>query len=64
MSYPFFATIARMKYIGRWGLMRNTVQENIQDDVGVNHVPHNLPASLHESHGGPAGRFPFLSEYR
>ena len=29
--YPFFAYISRMKYIGRWGLMRNTVQENIQE---------------------------------
>ena len=24
MTYPFFAYIARMRYIGRWGLMRNT----------------------------------------
>mgnify|MGYP004445869319 CR=1 FL=1 len=31
MSYSFFAYIARMKYIGRWGLMRSTVQENVQE---------------------------------
>lgn len=31
MAHPFFAYIARMKYIGRWGLMRNTVPENIQE---------------------------------
>ena len=31
MSHSFFAYIARMRYIGRWGLMRNTVQENIQE---------------------------------
>ena len=31
MSYNFFAYIARMKYISRWGLMRNAVQENIQE---------------------------------
>lgn len=31
MSHSFFAYISRMKYIGRWGLMRNTVQENIQE---------------------------------
>ena len=31
MSYNFFAYIARMKYISRWGLMRNSVQENIQE---------------------------------
>ena len=30
MSHSFFAYIARMKYIGRWGLMRSTVPENIQ----------------------------------
>ena len=30
MTYPFFAYIARMRYIGRWGLMRNTEPENIQ----------------------------------
>ena len=28
MEYHFFAYIARMKYIQRWGLMRNTVPEN------------------------------------
>ena len=31
MSHPFFAYIARMRYIVRWGLMRNTMQENIQE---------------------------------
>lgn len=31
MSHSFFAYISRMKYIGRWGLMRNTVPENIQE---------------------------------
>ena len=31
MSHSFFAYIARMRYIGRWGLMRNTLQENIQE---------------------------------
>ena len=31
MSHSFFAYIARMRYIGRWGLMRNTFQENIQE---------------------------------
>ena len=29
--YHFFAYMARMKYIERWGLMRNTKQENIQE---------------------------------
>ncbi len=27
----FFAYMARMRYISRWGLMRNTQQENIQE---------------------------------
>ncbi len=31
MSHHFFAMLSRMKYIDRWGLMRNTVQENIQE---------------------------------
>lgn len=31
MSYNFFALMARMKYIDRWGLMRNTQVENIQE---------------------------------
>ena len=31
MSYDFFAYISRMKYIGRWSLMRNSSQENIQE---------------------------------
>ncbi|HIY73660.1 5'-deoxynucleotidase [Intestinimonas butyriciproducens] len=29
--HNFFALISRMRYIGRWGLMRNTFQENIQE---------------------------------
>ncbi len=31
MPYYFFPMIARMRYINRWGLMRNTFQENIQE---------------------------------
>lgn len=31
MSHNFFALISRMRYIGRWGLMRNTFRENIQE---------------------------------
>jgi len=30
-QYNFYAYIARMKYINRWGLMRNTSSENIQE---------------------------------
>lgn len=31
MSQSFFAYISRLRYISRWGLMRNTVQENVQE---------------------------------
>ena len=31
MDHSFFAYIFRMRYIARWGLMRNTFQENIQE---------------------------------
>lgn len=31
MSHSFFAFISRMRYIARWGLMRNTVSENVQE---------------------------------
>ena len=29
MQYKFFALISRMRYIARWGLMRNTFQETL-----------------------------------
>lgn len=31
MAYNFFALISRMRYIGRWGLMRSTTRENVQE---------------------------------
>ena len=31
MQYRFYALLSRMRYIMRWGLMRNTFQENIQE---------------------------------
>lgn len=31
MTSHFFAILARMKWIRRWGLMRNTQEENLQD---------------------------------
>lgn len=55
MSYPFFATIARMKYIGRWGLMRNTVQENIQEHSHMVAVlAHALAVIKRDKFGGTA----------
>lgn len=37
-QYDFFAFLSRMRYISRWGLMRNTIPENIQEhslDVAI-----------------------------
>lgn len=37
-NYNFFAMLSRMKYINRWGLMRNTISENIAEhslEVGI-----------------------------
>lgn len=31
MSYSFFATVSRMKYINRWALMRNARTENLSE---------------------------------
>jgi 5'-deoxynucleotidase len=31
MNEAFFALISRMRYIGRWGLMRNSLPENVQE---------------------------------
>ena len=31
MDNNFFALISRMRYISRWGLMRNSLPENIQE---------------------------------
>ena len=51
--YPFFAYISRMKYIGRWGLMRNTVQENIQEHSHMVAVlAHALAVIRREEFGG------------
>ena len=47
MQHRFFALISRMRYIGRWGLMRNTFEENIRPDsideyIGQKEVKENL----------------------
>ncbi len=31
MQYKFYALLSRMRYITRWGLMRNTFPENVQE---------------------------------
>ncbi len=43
MEYNFFATIARMKYINRWALMRNTREENLSEhSLDVSMIAHAL----------------------
>ncbi|EGD48670.1 metal dependent phosphohydrolase [Ruminiclostridium papyrosolvens DSM 2782] len=42
-SFHFFAFLSRMKYINRWGLMRNTYTENIQEhSLQVSIIAHGL----------------------
>ena len=55
MSYNFFALISRMRYIHRWGLMRNTFQENIQEHSHMVAVlSHALAVIRREVYGGEA----------
>lgn len=43
MEYNFYATIARMKYIERWALMRNTSAENLSEhSLEVSMIAHAL----------------------
>jgi 5'-deoxynucleotidase len=49
----FFAYLARMKYIERWGLMRNTVRENIQEhSLQVAMIAHALAIIRNRAGGG------------
>lgn len=49
----FFAYLARMKFIRRWGLMRNTKTENIQEhSLQVAMVAHALAVVRNERFGG------------
>lgn len=53
MFHPFFAMLSRMRYINRWGLMRNTFQENIQEhshQVAV--LAHALAVIQNRFYGG------------
>jgi 5'-deoxynucleotidase len=52
-QFDFFAFLSRMRYISRWGLMRNTVSENIQEhslDVAV--IAHALVMIRNTYYGG------------
>lgn len=55
MGYDFFALLGRMKYIDRWGLMRNTQVENIQEHSHMVAVlAHALAVIQRERFGGTA----------
>ena len=53
--YPFFAYLSRLRYISRWGLMRNTFQENIQEHSHMVAVlAHTLAVIRRDVLGKPA----------
>lgn len=52
-KYHFFAFLSRMKYITRWGLMRNTFPENIQEhSLNVAMIAHALAVIKNKLYGG------------
>lgn len=52
-EYHFFSFLSRMKYINRWGLMRNTQNENIQEhSLQVGMIAHCLAVIHNEIYGG------------
>jgi len=54
VAYNFFALISRMKYIDRWGLMRSTQTENIQEHSHMVAVlAHALAVIGRERFGSP-----------
>ncbi len=54
-EYSFFAYLSRMRYINRWGLMRNTFQENIQEHSHMVAVlAHALAVIRRDVFGGEA----------
>ncbi|MEF3193967.1 MAG: 5'-deoxynucleotidase [Halothiobacillaceae bacterium] len=53
VSSPFFAMLARMRLIQRWGLMRNTRAENVQEhSLQVAIIAHALALISNRHHGG------------
>jgi len=53
MKHSFFALISRMRYISRWGLMRNTAPENIQEHSHmVSVIAHALAVIRQDVFGG------------
>ncbi|HHV60932.1 MAG TPA: 5'-deoxynucleotidase [Clostridiaceae bacterium] len=65
-KYHFFAFLSRMKYITRWGLMRNTFPENIQEhSLNVAIIAHALAVIRNKMYGGNIneGRVAVLAMY-
>ena len=59
MGQHFFAMISRMRYINRWGLMRNTLPENISEhSLQVAMIAHALAVirNRHYADGRPSVR--------
>ena len=53
MAHSFFAMVNRMKYINRWGLMRNSVPENLSEHtLEVAYIAHGLAALRNSRFGG------------
>ena len=52
MSHNFFPMIARMRYINRWGLMRNTQPENIQEHSHMVAILAHALALIQNKHFG------------
>ena len=53
MSYHFYAMLSRMKNIYRWGLMRNTKQENLSEHaLEVAFIAHALAVINNKKLGG------------
>lgn len=53
MSSPFFAYLARLRFIERWGLKRNAVRENVMEhsyEVAI--IAHALATIRNEQFGG------------
>ncbi len=53
MSYHFYAMLSRMKNISRWGLMRNTRQENLSEhSLETAYIAHALAVIKNRRLGG------------
>ena len=66
MSYNFFSMFARMKYIDRWALMRNTRRENLSEhSADVAAIAHAIALIKNVRFGGSvnAERAAFLGLY-